>query len=586
MSTSRRRRYLGVVPLLAWLCLSPGACSHTWKAEDTKRRDLGVDAKPSGLEASAAYRDTIGSVAYYDGLRTLSVRGFGLVVGLGRDGSADCPKPIYDQLVQKLYKRHDFSTTVVGERNVTPEQLIRDRDTAVVLVRGEIPPGATAGTAFDVWVSAIPGTQTRSLYGARLYSTELETFRTVGPQTTLSGKVMGEASGLVFLNPFAEGEATTQTTALEGAVLSGGRVWYDREIRLVLLQPSYALARRVQDRINDQFAHLADYRRVADAISPSYVRLRVPEAYREDTAHFLGLVRCLCLNQDATFAATRARELGQELVRPDARHADLALCLEGLGRAAVPMLDELYAHPQEHVSFHAAAAGLRLGENLAVETMVAHAQNPANTFRFQAIRALGFTPHLAVAKITLRRLLDDPDPRVQAGAYETLLKTNDVTVQTRIIGVDNFALDLVPTRQRPFIYARRSEERRLALFGAGGLACEPPLFYRAPNGVITMTAAAGDDHVSLLRMVPVDGTMSPPIPGPLDVAALVTLLGSDPLAQRQEVLGVGLDYGTIVRLLYHLCQDQSIPAEFMLEQPNALELFGPTLPAGRPESEL
>ena len=51
-------------------------------------------------------------------------------------------------------------------------------------------------------------------------------------------------------------------------------------------------------------------------------------------------------------------------------------------------------------------------------------------------------------------------------------------------------------------------------------------------------------------------------------------------------MGLGLDYGAVVRALYYLCQDHAINAKFILEQPNAAELFGPARPAGRPESEL
>ena len=52
-----------------------------------------------------------------------------------------------------------------------------------------------------------------------------------------------------------------------------------------------------------------------------------------------------------------------------------------------------------------------------------------------------------------------------------------------------------------------------------------------------------------------------------------------------EVLGLGLGYGAVVRALYHLCEDKSINATFILEHPNVTELFGPPRPAGRPESE-
>jgi len=65
------------------------------------------------------------------------------------------------------------------------------------------------------------------------------------------------------------------------------------------------------------------------------------------------------------------------------------------------------------------------------------------------------------------------------------------------------------------------------------------------------------------------------------------LLGNDAgVAANGEAVGLGLDYGAVVRALYYLCQDHAVNAKFILEQPNAAELFGPARPAGRPESEL
>ena len=82
------------------------------------------------------------------------------------------------------------------------------------------------------------------------------------------------------------------------------------------------------------------------------------------------------------------------------------------------------------------------------------------------------------------------------------------------------------------------------------------------------------------------GSVSPPIPGPLELPALIALLGRDAgVGLTDEVIGLGLDYGAIVKVLNRLCADGTINARFMLEQPNAAEIFGPSRPAGRPESE-
>ncbi len=180
--------------------------SHTgciWLKESPQKLELGVEERLGPLAKSAAYRDTIGSKTVYQGMAPMRVRGYGLVVGLGNNGSSDCPRPVYDRLIEALYKQHSFSSSVVGSRTISPERLIRDEDTAVVLVRGEIPPGAVAGSRFDVGVMAWPGTQTKSLRGGRLYTSDLHIYTTVAPNTTLSGQMLAKAAGPVFLNPFA-----------------------------------------------------------------------------------------------------------------------------------------------------------------------------------------------------------------------------------------------------------------------------------------------------------------------------------------------------------------------------------------------
>ncbi len=405
----------------------------------------------------------------------------------------------------------------------------------------------------------------------------------MSPTAAISGRTLARASGPVFLNPFSEGDAPTASNPLEAVIIGGGTALKDRRIRLVLGEPSYQRARQIRDRIN---AHFPGSDKVADATSQSYVQLDIPEEYRRDTAHFLALVRALFLSRDAQFAPARARVLAEELTNPAAPHALIALSFEGLGRAALPVLDGLYAHPKEYVSFHAAAAGLRLKDHVACDAMVMHARNSAGEYRFPAIRALARAEGRAGAAIALRGLLDDQDPRVQIAAYEALILRQDPTIRSTPIAGDNFILDQIPSERANLLYVQRSGSRRIALFG-NSLTCTPPVLYRSPDGSLTINASVGDTALGVLRVVPATGSMSPIVPAPFELPEFIRLLGSEAGAGLSgEVVGLGLDYGAVVRALYHLCRDQSINAAFTLEQPNAAEQFGPPRRAGRPESEL
>lgn len=568
---------------LSWGVLLVVLSGCIWLREDPSKLDLGVDPVMGALANSAAYRDTVGSLTYYEGLRPMRVRGYGLVVGLGKNGSKNCPRRIYRRLVESIYKQHRFSSNAVGVKNITPERLVNDLDTAVVVVEGDIPPAWLAGDKFEVVVTAVPGTETKSLRGGRLYTADLHVFRSISDTVAITGKVLARAAGPLFVNPFSHANAATASNPLQAMVLGGGRVIVDRRVRLVLLEPSYQRAQQMQDRIN---AHFPAAARVADAVSPSFIKLAIPEEYRGDTAHFLALVRALFLSHDPRFEAVRAQMLGKEMLSPDAPHALIAQAFEGLGRVSLPMLDDLYQHANDDVSFHAAAAGLRLGDHVAGDIMAAHARDKNCRHRFRATRALSEALGMAGAGQTLRQLLYDDDPRIQIAAYEALLKRQDSIIRSTTVGGDNFTLDLVPVEGPSFIYAKRTGQRRIALFG-DQLHCNTPVFYRALDGSVTITAYEGDENLTVLRTALASGANSGPISAPREVAALIRLLGEDAdVTPDGEVLGVGVDYAGIVNALHQLCGDRSIDARFVLEQPGVGELFGPPQPSGRPESEL
>lgn len=579
--TPRRLAQTTARGCVATVALLLAGCFGIFETQDRGRRDLGVEPIQLDVAGNASFRDTIGSLAYYDGLRSLRVRGYGLVVALGTNGSSDCPKRVFNELVERVRKSYDFVGTRIGDRTLPPERVIRDVDTAVVMVQGDIPPGALPGTTFDVRVTALPGTKTKSLRGGRLFTTDLEIFRITRHRGSISGRVFARASGPVFLNPFSSDTAATRTSRLEATIPGGGVVKRGREVRLVLYDPSHVRAKRIQDRINDQFAGAYA---VADAVSPSYVKLSVPPAYRDDQGHFFALVRGLYLSRRASFAATRARELQREMLRPNARYGPIALCLEGLGRDALPVLDELYAHQNDAVSFHAAVAGIRLGSHIAADAMAIHAADVDCTFRYQAIRALSKASGMANAAGALRRLLDDVDPRVRVAAYEALVERGDPTINTTHLGTGSFTFDVVPSTRPTIVYARRYGTRRLAVLGRDPV-CMPPVFYRAPDRSVTLTASAGDDALTAIRVTP-RGTVSPAIPAPRRLTDLIKFMGRAAGKQHEEVTGLGLDYTAVVGAVSGLCGDHSVDASFVLEQPNAAEAFGPPRPEERPESDL
>jgi len=115
---------------------------------------------------------TIGSLAEVFWLESIPVEGYGLVGGLRGTGSSECPLKIRAYLKQ-------YILTQSSELDV--EKLISSNNTAVVLVQGIMP--TAVSEYFDVKVAALPGTQTTSLEGGRLYGAELKRAGSLGVAT-------------------------------------------------------------------------------------------------------------------------------------------------------------------------------------------------------------------------------------------------------------------------------------------------------------------------------------------------------------------------------------------------------------------
>ncbi|MCH2162684.1 MAG: flagellar basal body P-ring protein FlgI, partial [Phycisphaerales bacterium] len=177
------------------------------------------------------------------------VRGYGLVVGLEGTGSSDIPPTIRAHMIREMERRGVGSETM-GFGHLSAEEMLNSSDTAVVVVEGVMPPAAVGrfrtppvsgrrpevvqGTLFDVRVTADPRTGTTSLEGGRLYTTELRP----GPLTSGSRQAseMADASGSIFLNPFAEpgSEHGGSVNLLTGRILHGGEATENLPIRLML----------------------------------------------------------------------------------------------------------------------------------------------------------------------------------------------------------------------------------------------------------------------------------------------------------------------------------------------------------------
>ncbi len=564
-------------------CGATGQTTWLGKKDEPDRLAEEVVLEEDPRTESAAVRDTIHTVAWLEGLRRMAVGGHGLVVGLGKNGTKQCPRPVREQMLQDMRRRYRLGYEAKALKHLTPENLLDSEGTAVVLVYGEIPAAAHKGTQFDLTVRALEGTDVRSLEGGWLLPCNLMLWSDGQP---VEGRVLAEGAGQVFINPFGlKQDAPTKTNPRVGRVIGGGSTTKARRVRLVLTESSSAIASRLMYLINNRFG--ADPHKTADAVSPHVVDLRIPKAWRGSEPHFLKLLMHLYVPAAPSFGDLRLRELGAEALEPKAALDDISLAWEGMAKVALASIQKLYTHKDQGVSYYAARAGLRIEDNLALDVIARHANDPQSRFRELAVEELGRAKNLSRAVQVLRPLLDADDHRVRWLAYECLRRHEDPVIQSTKIGKrGEFVLDLVPCRSRHLITARRSGEQRLTLFGAT-MRCQTPVFYWHRNETVIITADLGATHLRLVRRAPTTGRRSEPITCPTSVAGLIGMLGRDPVKDDEgHYQGLGLTYSQVVEVLHDLCADKTIDATFVLQGPEPAEVAAPPSDAGRPESEL
>lgn len=208
------------------------------------------------------------------GVRDNQILGYGLVVGLA--GTGDSRSSVFTtQAVSNMLER--LGITV-------PSEQLRTRNVAAVMVIADLPPFARPGDRIDVMVSSVG--DARSLAGGTLLMT---------PLMAANGQVYAVAQG-----PLSLGASLSERGKLEGAHptvarIAGGAI-VEREvamglarddgtIELVLSNPDFTTASRVQQAINQKFGEA-----VAKAIDAGKIQVTVPAALADDPVAFLAAV--------------------------------------------------------------------------------------------------------------------------------------------------------------------------------------------------------------------------------------------------------------------------------------------------------
>ena len=553
-------------------------------------------------------RGTIGAEARISGLEPTLVSGIGFVVGLNGTGGLTIPEQYAAHLEREMglngisIANDQRNSPIAGK---TPSQLLRDPNTAAVIVQAAVPPGAREGESFDLYVRAINAT---SLEGGRLWSTELR----IGPPSAfgnLQARVLGSARGPIFLNPFAEpGGQYDGVTRDIGRVLDGGVVTFPTKVEIILNNPSHLRARQIVSAINSAFPIKPGEREpTARGKDESLILVQIPSDYIDDRQHFLDLLSHITIDQ--SYPEVYARRYAQTLVGQPYLAGDMSLCLEALGERAIPFISDLYDHPEVKPRLAALRAGAELGDPRVVQPLRALALNAETKYRTDAIALLSKIDQSILVDTTLRDLLAEPTLAVRVEAYERLMERalrsrrdrlarmisnskgaveasrTQIEALSRVYvpsdplrGVGReliagkFFLDIVPFGE-PLIYITQQNEPRIVLFG-DNLSLNKPLLATAWSDRLMLTADSISDPVRLYYRNEQTRVVSTMDEVPENLPALIDFFAHEPSPEDPRP-GLGFSYAQVVGALYQISYDRGVDSAFTTEQDRLLaDLLG------------
>lgn len=225
----------------------------------------------------------------------VSLIGYGLVVGLDGTGDRTTGRRGAIFTVQSISNMLDkFGLTV-------PNQQLRTRNVAAVMVTAKMPSFSRVGSQFDVTVSSL-GDAT-SLDGGVLLVTPL-----LDASSTHYGMSQGPISVGGFNIETPGGEKLKRNHALVGRVPNGGyltspppnqNIDLKKPLRLFLIDPDFVTAKRIADQINRNYSSTTE-ESYAQSVSPGIVELSFPDTLSSESeaVRFIAGIETLLVQAD------------------------------------------------------------------------------------------------------------------------------------------------------------------------------------------------------------------------------------------------------------------------------------------------
>ncbi|MGN6370678.1 MAG: flagellar basal body P-ring protein FlgI [Phycisphaerae bacterium] len=571
-----------------------------------------------------ALEGTIGQYAFFADSMPMPVEGWAVVGGLPGTGSGEMSPEVRQYLTEQLY-RSDAGSYAKGTEQYNPERILASNQISAVEVHGIVPPMARRGDPFDLYVKALPDTQTTSLEGGLLWTAPL---KVIGLRTDIDTHPVAMGRGPIYI-PAAAEHPDKQPSGRElrsGRVLGGGILTESRQMRLQLRSPSMRFTAAIQRVINSRFPSRD---KCADAISDSIINLNVPPEYQNSPGQFVELVLHMYLSQEIPgFTESQAQKLTKALEDPKAPHKDLSLALEGLGRSVLQdCIQPLYTSPNPTVRFWAARAGAAMkdvGGMVVLEETIKDTKSPLRDEAVQAIIDVSHDGDTVRATLALADLLNSPNPRDRIIGYGGLVAIRSRAVRTYTVA-KKMLLDIVPSDGPPLIYATQSDTPRIALIGHD-FKLPPGALYVSADNLLTVSvledtnpsaatttppsdtnvvtasslgtsnatdldapqgnAKEGNKPVTLFWRSPSGGrTVTLKTSASLPDIIARAAWAPDPLAPDFDPNAeyIGASYQRVVEMLSSMCNDRVINAKFVLGKASDIPTGSSDALEGRPE---
>ncbi|MBO9428635.1 flagellar basal body P-ring protein FlgI [Sulfitobacter sp. R18_1] len=216
----------------------------------TRGRALGVIAVVAMAFSSAttAFAEVrIKDIATFEGVRENQLVGYGLVVGLNGTGDKASNSPFTNKSIEGMLER-------LGVGNL-PEDSIKTKNTAAVMVTASLPPFARRGSNIDIVISSLGDAS--SLRGGTLIVT---------PLSGADGQVYAVGQGPISVAGFAaQGnnasivEGVPTVARIENGATVEREISFDmnqlENVRIALRSPDFTTAKRVTDAINNKLGN-------------------------------------------------------------------------------------------------------------------------------------------------------------------------------------------------------------------------------------------------------------------------------------------------------------------------------------------